>query len=313
MADVVFNPSLAQGQNNRPRSRYIGFIGACKVGETVWSSKQDSEDGDLYLFWFGAPIQALVGIGLHTGNYKMDPTWGREGVFQPLVRLKNPVTLKDIHGDDTLASWWSGNPYRGMPKTMLKNPTAARRMLTLILDRNPSMRGLVAPYLAAVGDAAKAPTKPSKSESEAWDRLLAKLDVDSRERLRREVTRAVRDRKLRTRVLARWGSACAVCGTELVTPCGLLEVEVAHVAEVTSGGTDSPRNALPLCRTHHWAFDQHLWTVEPASRTVFVAASMRQHPVLQPYHERELRSVRPDAVAALDAAALKARMQLLVD
>lgn len=41
----------------------------------------------------------------------------------------------------------------------------------------------------------------------------------------------------------------------------LHEAEAAHIVPVSEDGPDDVRNAIALCRTHHWAFDLGLWTV----------------------------------------------------
>lgn len=36
---------------------------------------------------------------------------------------------------------------------------------------------------------------------------------------------------------------------------GLPEVGAAHIYPKSEGGPDDPRNGIPLCKVHHWAFD----------------------------------------------------------
>jgi hypothetical protein len=51
-------------------------------------------------------------------------------------------------------------------------------------------------------------------------------------------------------VKKRSGSACAFCGLDVK---GL--VDAAHIVPKENGGSDDPRNGIPLCPTHHRAFD----------------------------------------------------------
>jgi len=51
-------------------------------------------------------------------------------------------------------------------------------------------------------------------------------------------------------VKKRSGPACALCGLSVK---GL--VDGAHIIPKEEGGTDDPRNGLPLCPTHHRTFD----------------------------------------------------------
>ena len=80
---------------------------------------------------------------------------------------------------------------------------------------------------------------------------------------RSEVNRRERDPGFAHRVKARYGVACAVC--RLSVP-GLLDA--AHIIPVRDGGTNDPRNGLPLCPTHHRAFDNGLFGIEPSDLIV---------------------------------------------
>jgi len=82
------------------------------------------------------------------------------------------------------------------------------------------------------------------------------------ERLLRVVARTAR---LRPLVLGVFGTRCVVCGSNLVDLTNHAECEIAHIAPVHRGGVDSVSNAMPLCRTHHWAFDRGLWAINPAT------------------------------------------------
>ena len=75
----------------------------------------------------------------------------------------------------------------------------------------------------------------------------------------------VRSRAFRRLVLPAYEHRCALCGLRLRVG-ELAEVEAAHVCPRRLKGTDDPRNGLALCRTHHWAFDQFLWTIREQDR-----------------------------------------------
>lgn len=114
---------------------------------------------------------------------------------------------------------------------------------------------------------------------------------DGKERLREQCSRLARDQALRPAVIELWGAACAACGLELASADGDFEVEVAHIRAVSDDGTDSPSNTLPLCRTHHWAFDRHLFSVDPEILRLQVAPSLRKSPALAALHGRSLRRI----------------------
>lgn len=94
---------------------------------------------------------------------------------------------------------------------------------------------------------------------EASDRPFA-LHVERPRVELSERTLRARDRGFRLAVLPQYEHRCAAC--ELRIQWGTLhEAEAAHIVPVAEDGADDLRNALSLCRTHHWAFDLGLWTV----------------------------------------------------
>lgn len=148
---------------------------------------------------------------------------------------------------------------------------------------------------------------PSSSSEAKLVGLYKDLKPQERERVVQQIKRALRDQKLRPAVLARWGASCAACGLKLTTSSGADECEVAHIHQVREDGSDSPSNALPLCRTHHWAFDRHLWGIEPKTLHMSVHEDHRKSPVLSGLHGAKLRPGKKDAQKHLDMAAVQLR------
>ena len=88
------------------------------------------------------------------------------------------------------------------------------------------------------------------------------------------VQRRVRVELFKTDVRVAYGNACALCKLGLRTPAGDLEVEAAHIIPYRLNGANDPRNGIALCQTHHWAFDNHMWTLTREHR-VFVPTAVR--------------------------------------
>jgi hypothetical protein len=133
------------------------------------------------------------------------------------------------------------------------------------------------------------------------EKEIKKLSASNRKRMLAEVRRAIRDQRLRPVVIANWGARCAACNLKLATRAGQLECEIAHVREVKDSGLDDSANALPLCRTHHWAFDRMMWGIRPDDRVVVV----RDEYLDTPLKKIDGRKSDPDGL--LDSAALKHR------
>ncbi len=69
-----------------------------------------------------------------------------------------------------------------------------------------------------------------------------------------------RDKAFREVVVREYNYSCAVCEMKFHWN-SLIEATAAHIIPKHENGTDDPRNGLALCRTHHWAFDAHVFTL----------------------------------------------------
>lgn len=139
---------------------------------------------------------------------------------------------------------------------------------------------------------------------------LQELPEAERVRVVREVRQVLRSALLRPRVCKLWGYACAACGLELSDGKGHYECEVAHICEVKEDGKDLISNSLPLCRTHHWAFDQNLWCIRPDNLRIEVRNDLRSHPALRDLHGKKLtRPTGASRVKALKAVNIAMRWE----
>jgi putative restriction endonuclease len=75
------------------------------------------------------------------------------------------------------------------------------------------------------------------------------------------VSRTVRDRQFRKRVLSVYDSRCALTGMKLINGGGRAETQAAHVMSVEAGGPDVVNNGIALCGTMHWMFDRKLVSI----------------------------------------------------
>ena len=63
--------------------------------------------------------------------------------------------------------------------------------------------------------------------------------------------------------MSQYGSKCAVCDI-----CYPALLKAAHICGVAQQGSDDWRNGIPLCATHHDAFDDHLFCIHPLSKLI---------------------------------------------
>lgn len=101
------------------------------------------------------------------------------------------------------------------------------------------------------------------------------LPVRERRQVVRMVRLLARAAVLREKVLEVWPPECAACGRKLSDRDGNPECEIAHVRDVHLDGVDRIANTIPLCRTHHWAFDRGLWAIEPMTLKIRVVKAAK--------------------------------------
>lgn len=70
------------------------------------------------------------------------------------------------------------------------------------------------------------------------------------------VSRTVRDRQFRKRVLDVYDRRCALTGMQLINGGGRAEAQAAHIMSVEGGGPDTVANGIALSGTVHWMFDR---------------------------------------------------------
>lgn len=72
------------------------------------------------------------------------------------------------------------------------------------------------------------------------------------------VSRTVRDRQFRKRVLDAYDCRCALTGMRLINGGGRAETQAAHIVGVEHNGSDQVINGIALSGTVHWMFDRGL-------------------------------------------------------
>lgn len=172
-------------------------------------------------------------------------------------------------------------PFLGFDSVLAPSGPAAT---LLRLDEPPA--ALVSLVRWGLGQISTRPDSIQSSrvrKSAEYARIAAQIEElpDAQRRtVVREIESLIRDARLRQRALDLWGPACAACGQVLEADATIYDCEIAHIREVWDGGKDQLGNALPLCRTHHWAFDRHIWSIDPSSLRIVVAKKWRKHPAL---------------------------------
>jgi hypothetical protein len=92
--------------------------------------------------------------------------------------------------------------------------------------------------------------------------LFAQTEIVSR-----TVEAPKRDAAFREVVLGEYKFTCAVCELKFRLD-NLVEATAAHIVPKRKSGTDDPRNGLALCRTHHWAFDAGVFSLNDSCQVL---------------------------------------------
>ncbi len=79
---------------------------------------------------------------------------------------------------------------------------------------------------------------------------------------RDEDVKQVRDIKFRLQIVPLYHYSCALCDIKILLPSGITLVEAAHIHQFAQSKNDDITNGMALCRNHHWAFDQGLWSID---------------------------------------------------
>jgi putative restriction endonuclease len=90
--------------------------------------------------------------------------------------------------------------------------------------------------------------------------------IDDAPKRKATVNVRARQQTFRFQVLAQYGTKCAVCP---ITHPNL--VKAAHIRGKREKGSDDWRNGIPLCSTHHDAFDAQLFAIHPDTLSIVTA------------------------------------------
>ncbi|MHA1819977.1 MAG: HNH endonuclease [Promethearchaeota archaeon] len=118
------------------------------------------------------------------------------------------------------------------------------------------------------------------------------------ERDKKQITMTInkRDAQFRQNVLQNYHFKCAVCGLSLKDTKGHYCLEACHILPVAEGRDDSEENGICLCRNHHWAFDNHLFSL---SDDLTIIVDRRYHDTeLGQYHNQTIQT--PDIKPKLE-------------
>lgn len=104
------------------------------------------------------------------------------------------------------------------------------------------------------------------------------LDCESMPTVSRdEDVKQGRDIKFRLQIVPLYRYSCVLCGIKMLLPSGIALVEAAHIHQFAQSKNDEIANGMALCRNHHWAFDQGLWSIDPSFEVLVACGKFAEH------------------------------------
>ena len=117
-------------------------------------------------------------------------------------------------------------------------------------------------FLVSVANKAKE-VKPNQENIETRENTEEQEIFINREKISSQVKRLYRNPKFREKILKQHGSICSCCDIAMEKL-----IEAAHIIPVEDNGNDEVKNGIPLCPTHHTAFDNFLFTISPTNNSI---------------------------------------------
>jgi len=108
-------------------------------------------------------------------------------------------------------------------------------------------------YILQINQNLEEPTNLEKS----W--VDFELKPTKKTYLKREI---LRDHSFREGIVQNYNYECAVCGLKTRSSEGYNIVDSAHIKPLAIFNDNQLDNGICLCKNHHWAFDQGLFTIE---------------------------------------------------
>lgn len=112
-----------------------------------------------------------------------------------------------------------------------------------------------------------------KDEEERYQiQLYARLTNEFKPFVKEEsvkylLTSPKREVSFRKILMREYDYTCAICALKFKFE-NLVEGQAAHIVPKNENGTDDPRNGIVMCRTHHWAFDNGIFSLTDSGRVI---------------------------------------------
>ena len=221
------------------------------------------------------------------GRYiSLTPGWNPT-TYNPFFRLQNngfwhlyPIELRDSappSSDDQLQRAGAYAELDADLWTLLKVPEYQEMFRQIVIDRYfPELREKIedlmieaeaAEYSAALIEGIEHPF--------SLYRDIASIEVET----------PVRRAGFRRAIMKVYEYKCAVCELDIRTASGASITDAAHIIPFSVSHNDDVRNGLSLCKSHHWAFDARLFSLNETYHVIVPPVSHEHEPTKRMFSE----------------------------
>ena len=106
-----------------------------------------------------------------------------------------------------------------------------------------------------------------------------------------QVETPVRSSGFRKAIMKIYDYKCAVCKLDIRTASGASITDAAHIIPFSVSHNDDVRNGLSLCKSHHWAFDARLFSLNETYHVIVPPISHKHEPterMLSELHDKRI-------------------------
>jgi len=255
-------------RNLKPNLKAFGFALNCSLSKTEVYLKKDGSRGH------PSDNEKNVDLPNQSEGWPSEVDWDSDKPDTSLDSEPNSVDHYG-HSDEIYVQKVQGKNHR---KSITYEKLTGQDLLKKCLDfhregvTETSICIRTGYSIESIGVFRRAFSKASGTELAPLARMIASLNQD-REPLmaitqERKLSSALATYRLRSSsfrdsVINAHSAECQVCGMNIVDL-----IEAAHIVPVANDGVDEPSNGLPLCPTHHSAFDRYLFTFDPVDKSV---------------------------------------------
>lgn len=227
-------------------------------------------------------------ITLFKKYISLTPGW-HPTIYNPFFRLQNngfwhlyPIELRDSAPPSSDGQLQRASAYAKLDGdlwTILRVPEYREILHQIIIDRYfPDLREKIedltiqveaAEYGAFLIEGIEHPFSPYKD--------IASIEVET----------PVRRAGFRKAIMKIYEHKCAVCALDIRTASGASITDAAHIIPFSVSYNDDIRNGLSLCKSHHWAFDARLFSLNETYHVIVPPIAQEHEPT-----ERMLSGLR---------------------